>query len=321
LLSRATFLSEKMSVSRFGVGVFLHHCCSASQTNNNRRVTHALKLDYAPPPPELADYVAAFYLFESNEGSLDDIERADLGQFRLILSGEAKVVYPDGREEAYFDKTLIGPRSCATRVVARGAPMRMFGYGLNPAGWAVLSGLHADKGADKVHSAVELMGLSLDPYMAAIAACDTLGAMVDETVTRSRNFFATTKQPALWFIRATEAWLESSLVPEITELETATGLSRRQIERLAKQYFGGPPKFMIRKYRALRAANAIAQGKGDWQDYMDGTFYDQSHFIREIKEFTGMTPSAIRGSASPLSALTFARVVLDGEVSPLISAT
>jgi AraC-like DNA-binding protein len=168
---------------------------------------------------------------------------------------------------------------------------------------------------------VELMGLSLDPYMAAIAACDTLGAMVDETVARSRNFFATTKQPALWFIRATEAWLESSLVPEITELETATGLSRRQIERLAKQYFGGPPKFMIRKYRALRAANAIAQGKGDWQDYMDGTFYDQSHFIREIKEFTGMTPSAIRGSASPLSALTFARVVLDGEVSPLISAT
>ena len=280
-----------------------------------------MKLDYLPPPPELADYVAAFYLFESDEGSLDDLERADLGQFRLILSGQASVIFPDGREVPYFDKTLIGPRNTATRVVASGSPMRMFGYGLNPAGWAVMSGMHADVGADKVHSAVELTGYSLDPYMAEVAAATTLAQMVAITTVRSVDFFAERKQPALWFIRATEEWLKSSLTPEITDLEVATGLSRRQIERLAKQYFGGPPKFLIRKYRALRAANAIAHGKGDWQDYMDGTFYDQSHFIREIKEFTGMTPSAIRGAASPLSALTFARARLEGDVSPLVSET
>jgi AraC-like DNA-binding protein len=280
-----------------------------------------LKLDYLPPPPELADYVAAFYLFESDDGSLNDLERADLGQFRLILSGQASVVFPDGREVPYFDKTLIGPRNSATRVIGSGSPMRMFGYGLNPAGWAVMSGMHADVGADQVHSAVELIGSPLDAYMSAIAACQTLAQMVAITIERSTGFFAERKQPALWFIRATESWLESSLVPEISELEVATGLSRRQIERLAKQYFGGPPKFLIRKYRALRAANAIAQGKGDWQDYMDGTFYDQSHFIREIKEFTGMTPSAIRGAASPLATLTFARARLEGDVSPLIFAT
>jgi AraC-like DNA-binding protein len=290
-------------------------------TNKKRRVTRALKLDYAAPPQELAEYVAAFYLFESDDGQLDDLERADLGQFRLILSGEAKVVFNDGREVPYFPKTLIGPRNCATRVVASGAPMRMFGFGLNPAGWAILSQMHADKGADQVHSATELMGLTLDPYMAEVAACTTLGEMVAVSVAWSKALFASAKQPAFWFIRAVEAWLESSLVPEITGLETATGLSRRQIERLARQYFGGPPKFLIRKYRALRAANAIAHGKGDWQDYVDGTFYDQSHFIREIKEFTGMTPSAIRNSASPLSALTFARASLGNEVSPLVSAT
>jgi AraC-like DNA-binding protein len=280
-----------------------------------------LKLEYAPPPQDLADYVAAFYLFESDEGALDDLERADLGQFRLILSGEAKVVFSDGSEATYFPKTLIGPRNCATRVVASGAPMRMFGFGLNPAGWAVMSGIHADKGADQVHSASDLMGLTLDAYMAEIAACMTLAEMVAATVERSKPFFATVKQPALWFIRAVDAWLESSMVPEIIDLEAATGLSRRQVERLAKQYFGGAPKFLIRKYRALRAANAIAHGKGDWQDYMDGTFYDQSHFIREIKEFTGMTPGAIRDSTSPLSTLTFARASLAGDVSPLIADT
>jgi AraC-like DNA-binding protein len=280
-----------------------------------------LKLDYAPPPPELAEYIAAFYLFESDDGTLDDIERADLGQFRLILSGQAKVVFADGREAPYFDKTLVGPRNCATRVVASGTPMRMFGFGLNPAGWAVMSGMHADKGADQVHSAVELSGMPFALYMSEIAACETLSQMVEITLNKSDGFFATRKQPAFWFIRAVDAWLESSMVPQITDLETATGLSRRQIERLAKQYFGGPPKFLIRKYRALRAANAIAHGKGDWQDYVDGTFYDQSHFIREIKEFTGMTPGAIRNSASPLSTLTFARAQLEGDVSPLISAT
>ncbi len=280
-----------------------------------------MKLEYAPPPQDLADYVAAFYLFHSDEGTLDDLERADLGQFRLILSGEAKVVFNDGSEAAYFPKTLIGPRNCATRVVASGAPMRMFGFGLNPAGWAVMSKMHADKGADLVHSASDLMGLALDQYMAEIAACLTLAEMVAVTVERSKAFFATAKQPAFWFIRAVDAWLESSMVPEILDLETATGLSRRQVERLAKQYFGGPPKFLVRKYRALRAANAIAHGKGDWQDYMDGTFYDQSHFIREIKEFTGMTPGAIRDSNSPLSALTFARASLAGDLGPLVADT
>jgi methylphosphotriester-DNA--protein-cysteine methyltransferase len=46
---------------------------------------------------------------------------------------------------------------------------------------------------------------------------------------------------------------------------TATGLSRRQIERLCKQTYGAPPKFLVRKYRALRTANAIANGNEDWQ--------------------------------------------------------
>jgi AraC-like DNA-binding protein len=123
----------------------------------------------------------------------------------------------------------------------------------------------------------------------------------------------------LKFVRTLNAWLESGLDPKIEDLAQAVGLSRRQAERLAKHCFGAPPKYLARMYRALRAANAIANSDQHWQDFINEAFYDQSHFIREIKHFIGMTPSAIREHQSRLTQLAFGRHQLAGEVSALVS--
>ena len=51
-------------------------------------------------------------------------------------------------------------------------------------------------------------------------------------------------------------------------------------------------------------------------------FYDQSHMIREIKQFTGYTPRQIRTEPAVLSQLTIAnRYALGGQVHPIISDT
>ena len=36
-----------------------------------------IKLQYLPPPAELAAFVSAYYLFETDEASFEDLERAD----------------------------------------------------------------------------------------------------------------------------------------------------------------------------------------------------------------------------------------------------
>jgi AraC-like DNA-binding protein len=280
-----------------------------------------MKLDYAPPPADLAEYISAFYLFDAHVDELHDIERADIAQFRVILSGEATLIFPDGREVVWPKQAVFGPRLSASKVIARGPHLRTFGFGLLPAGWAMAVGKPADQYVNQIIPASEVMTFDMDYMTAQIAACETLQEMMDYVVEGARRLYSFADNAPFWFIRAVDAWLESALVPEIDALEASTGLSRRQIERLSKQFYGAPPKFLIRKYRALRAANAIANGNGDWQDFIDSAYYDQSHFIRDIKEFIGMTPSALRNATSPLSSLTFDRIRLAGDVRPLVSTT
>lgn len=51
-------------------------------------------------------------------------------------------------------------------------------------------------------------------------------------------------------------------------------------------------------------------------------FYDQSHLIREVKQFTGLTPRQLRARPTILRHLTISqRTALGGRVSPLISDT
>ncbi|PZR61173.1 MAG: AraC family transcriptional regulator, partial [Stutzerimonas stutzeri] len=59
-----------------------------------------------------------------------------------------------------------------------------------------------------------------------------------------------------------------------------------------------------------------------WQALCDdGSFYDQSHFIREIKHFTGVTPKRIQDDLPTLAKLTLKRGELAGEVAPIIYET
>ena len=105
-------------------------------------------------------------------------------------------------------------------------------------------------------------------------------------------------------------------------LISATGLSRRQIERKCNALYGAPPKLLARKYRALRAAVAMVEGVESVSDAVDRGFYDQSHMIREVKHFTGLTPGQICAEPSVLARLTISqRFALGDKVGPLISKT
>lgn len=182
--------------------------------------------------------------------------------------------------------------------------MRVFGFGLQPAGWAASTGMSAATQVNRCIDAADVWGDVPEATRQALIPLTTVEEMAAVLSESARRFYAEAESVAHWFIRAVDAWLEERLTPDIADLEAATGLSRRQIERLAKQYYGAPPKVLVRKYRALRTANAIQHGRGDWQDFVDEGYYDQSHCIREIKEFMGTTPSALRDQRSLLTSMT-----------------
>ena len=246
--------------------------------------------------------------------------RADLPQIRFMLSGWGHYHLPDGSSARAPDVALIGPTFGATRFSAHG-PLQVVGIGLLPAGWASLVREDASQFADRVVNAVDVLGGTLVETLDALRAAHSLEATIEILDATLKGLFARVQEPPLWFTRLTDHWLASSPSPEVDQLVHEAGMSSRQVERLARRVYGGPPKLLARKYRALKAASELAEGKSRWQDVAGDAFFDQSHFIREFKQFTGLTPTQLINNPTPVTRLSFERRKLVGELPELTLRT
>lgn len=277
-------------------------------------------LSYVPPPRDLIDYVSAFYMFESDDAVVREVERADIAQLRFLLAGEAEIIFAEDDRHSMAPVSLFGPRMKASHVDGRG-PSRMFGCGLPPAGWLSVTGAGAAEYANRVVDATMVFGAETPLLHARIAAAGSIEAMAEILSEAIRTRVAASTPIPVSLIRTVDEWLEASMSPELADLEAATGLSLRQLEKQVKAIYGAPPKLLARKYRALKTANAIAHGEGEWQDHANDHYYDHSHCIRDIKEFMGVTPSAIREAGQRLAGLNFGRRKLEGTIAPLSAKT
>ena len=281
-----------------------------------------VSLDYAVPSAALADYVTLFYLFSADVPLLEDTERADHAQIRFRLNGRAATYqFPDGSVQSAQGIHIVGPTTGAVRVRAEG-PVRVFGAGLTPCGWSALIGAAASGMVNRVFDAAELFGPRLDGVLDRLASAPDVEAMAAIASELFADLMAARDDDDIAFVRQVDAWLVGADSPDIDDLVAVAGLSRRQVERRCNALYGAPPKVLARKFRALRAAVALASGDATLDEVIGRGFYDQSHLIREVKQFTGMTPGQIRADPPLLARLVTAqRIALDGRVAPLISRT
>jgi len=79
------------------------------------------------------------------------------------------------------------------------------------------------------------------------------------------------------------------------ELMATTRYSYATLERHFRRETGLTPKRYQTIHRFRQAINAIyGTASTDWLSYVERYgYYDQSHFIREVKRYSGLTPSAI----------------------------
>lgn len=281
-----------------------------------------IELDYRVPGPDVADYATLFYFFRTDLGAFEDMERADHAQMRFRLDdGAAEYQFPDGTVQQATPIHVIGPTSAAFRVRADG-PVRVFGWGITAGGWGAMMGGDASKALNRMLDAVAVLGPRMAEARARLQAAPDFDAMAAIGAALIRQLVGGACDEMVGFARQVDAWLESSRSPEIDDLIAATGLSRRQVERKCNAIYGAPPKLLARKFRALRAAVAMRGRDLSFDDAIGHGFYDQSHLIREVKQFTGLTPKQIRDQPTALAAITVAqRIALGGQVKPLISET
>ena len=265
-------------------------------------------LHYFAPPEPLRNYFGALYRFTTRLPRYQDVTRADAGQLRFMLTGEGHYRFHDGHRMATPQVCLLGPTMGST-TFQLDTPADVWGISLLPLGWVALDGGDVSRMADRLCDMTEEQGPAYDAMLAHLR--QSVGNQAD-AVEDIWAFLAGRLRPVpagmATFVEAVDSWLANEGSPRVSELVAATGLSDRQVARLTNRLYGGPPKLLARKFRALRCAVKIAIDHTPWQDLCDAaTFYDQSHFIREIKHFVGLTPHQLMTDPTEVARLTLQR--------------
>lgn len=252
-------------------------------------------LDRLPPSSAFEPLVAAFYLYEIDAPKFEGVARADLGHLRFVLDGSGTIIFGDGREEPELPVSLHGPDTSAWSYRIDG-PVRVFGIALRAMAWGALIGRPAVQFSNHIIDASALFGRGVIALLEQLRACATLSEMVP----LAEDFFAPRVQPVppahAALVGRVHEWLLAGS-GDVDDLHAASGLSARHVTRLLNQYFGGPPKLIERKARAIRAAVLLREGREPAE--VAAPYYDQSHMIREVRHFIGFTPQALKRGIDP----------------------
>lgn len=249
------------------------------------------------PHPAVADFIECYWMMYSDD-TLPVVEKIIPDGFTELIfnyrdvyqsqiSGHWSLQSPNllaGQLRTYFYLQNTG----ATGSVA---------IKLQPTALTQLFGLSMDQYVDQIidldslaHPALKALStqISTAVHLQHEQQVDVIKALLDNYFT-SLIPTATAnplKQPlALIF--------QSNGIITVAEMASAAGLSERQLERLFKKYIGLSPKYYARIVRFNYIFELIKSKQITWAEvvYQSG-YYDQSHFIRNFKAFTGEDPSA-----------------------------
>jgi AraC-like DNA-binding protein len=136
-------------------------------------------------------------------------------------------------------------------------------------------------------------------WEAAILSLDDDAAMIAQAESRLRAKSPQRHVDADAALRIVNTIADQREVTKVDDVVRLTGLRKRSLERLFRQYVGVGPKWVIQRYRLHEAAEYAATDEPrDWPDLAARLGYaDQAHFIRDFKRFVGQSPTRYAATA------------------------
>lgn len=241
------------------------------------------------PAPELAEFVDCYWIIEN-------LQQKEIQEQKIIPDGYTEIIfhYGDAYEIKLHSDWQIQPYSLVAGQIRKHFFLRntrhvgMVGVKLKPTALAELFGLKMDQLTDKVLDA-----------QAIIPGADKLGSRIknatdnQERIVMLEDYFKEVHPSGVVQDKvrlAIEMMRKGSR--QIKEITEAIALSERQLERLFNQYVGLPPKFYARILQFNSIFELMQQGDPSWSDIVfESGYFDQSHFIKSFRQFTGEDPS------------------------------
>lgn len=166
--------------------------------------------------------------------------------------------------------------------------------GFHPGGLYRMLGLSMKEMMDGSYDAAEVFGNDIYFLNERLQKASTF----DEIKTSIEGFLLQHSKhlkPALPFDSALLEMLRFNGNISIEKIASLSCLSLRQFERVCKERIGVSPKFFARLVRFSNAWRLYEKSSNQsWTSIAHQSgYFDQMHFIRDFKEFAGVTPGAV----------------------------
>lgn len=255
------------------------------------------------PTPDSAGLVNTFYLIETEDAFVEEAIPAYSAQLVVVVRGKVTFTYADGSTAQSSTVFINAPQMRSACCVLEG-PVLQIGASLTHTSWQRLANLPADRVHDQLIPAADILTPEQIASLETAAAACREGLIAPEALCQHlTEVIAAGRHPLsadhVAVVEVILRWLASGFDPALADLYASVDVSARQVQRICRRFFGVPPAQVLKRFRALRAAMLLAQpGLSETlHDELMATYFDQAHLIRDIRRYTGRTPSQFRAES------------------------
>lgn len=259
------------------------------------------------PHPDLADLIKCYWTLDS--------PKEDVPQTQTIVpDGCMEMIFHHGDlYKQYTDgKAIVQPRSCVFGQLTE--PLKIeptgitgiFSVRFHHDGFIPFATIPIKEMDDKAVSLEELFGNSGTELESKVILAKRTEDKIDlvETFLLGRLNTETIDR----IVQSTvDLLLDVNGKISVNELSRQTNINRRQLERKFSSAIGLSPKQLSRIIRLQTTLKLLLH-----KEYSNLTalaheseYYDQAHFIKDFKEFTGLTPKEFYGENLKMSSLFY----------------
>ncbi len=267
-----------------------------------------ISVRFHAPPEDLRKFFTTFYLteFDPPPGeTIADSLHPEWAGLRLF-DGPGPKSWIGKQSPIRSQFSVTGPTSRAVHFQL--GKTRFWGIGLLPLGWAQFADGAAEDCANLIGDGLRVPAFA--PFRPLWERLYQGSPNELAELARIIAFFRALAQPLhrdAHRIGAIHAALVNPEISSVAELCDHVGAQQRTVERLCLKAFGFPPKLLLRRQRIMRSISQFMLDPSlKWIGSIDSHYHDQAQFVRDFKEFMGVTPSDYAAIPHPVL-LTFMR--------------
>lgn len=256
-----------------------------------------MKVSFTKPQKQLTPFIDAFWVFESSAG-------VPVSDSRIVVpDGRAKILIPyknavsvviadspfyAGEQKMFLTGIQNHPRTICSPTTDTGT----IGVELTPKGLYHFFKLSMSELTDQIYSFEDLFGAWGARLQSRLGEIEEPDAKIIQLQLALTYLLHQNTNDFSLLDYTLELLIQSQGMIRIQALASETGYSRRYLDMLFRKHLGLSPKSLasIFRFQSLYQHWMQANTHPIANDNLYNHYYDQSHFIKEFKRFTGYTP-------------------------------